>query len=539
MIRKGKYHAPQKLGGQAVTADTISDDELDDLMAKAGGSTRKDVSRATSAPDFALTDYAGEDKRGPVTGAQQDRDRRLDAAEDITYPAGADGRGRFPGDTQGTPEEEARNFAPFALGMLVPGMAGPAMRALGAGARTSAAVGGAAGGAVQTAAGGGSPSDILTATMLGAGGGAITAHGGRAPRAPLSQAEVDAAALKAVPDKAAYKRPDLPKGSRGTEQMATDAESAIRQQLQGRKVASGLAMDDADAAFADLPPVPTDRAIEQIQNIRQRTQGGAGPTLDSDPVLARQQRQLTSPNPAQQDPEFSYPGAPQPAEVPERIPQVSPAQLRNIQRALTEEAGFARGRGATQAEAQLQQGAGVLSRTAREHDTSGDMGRALDAYGAEEDALSRGNELLYGRRGSQVPDEQTAIDAGRGRLGRAGQVTADDAAGSHANERHLNEIGEVEPVAKDFISQIRARNTSARRGMFTLPNLLTSNPLAMAGRTLQHNASNMAFKLAPPRIDASGMVAGREASNGAQLAIPLELQLLMQQQEQRRRNAGQ
>ncbi len=533
-------------GSAPLNHDTMADDELaaelDRLEAGARGGVARETDPITPS-DYALTDYAGQDRRGLVTDAVQHQEppdvdltpRNDDGTQDTSRVSDEVMRGT-PG--YGDAGNEAQGFAQFGLGMLVPGAISPALARMGAGTRLAAAGGQAAGGAAQEAAGGGSPRDILMATLAGGALGGLTAAPARAAHAPRTQAEIDAAALKAVPDKASYQRPDLPKGSRGTEQMATDAEMVLRSKLQGDKAALGLAMDDADAAFASLPPVPTRKAIGEIENIRRATHGGRGATLDSDPILAEQQRQMTRPVQAP-PPEFSYPGAPREPPPPNSTDSVTPAQMRNIQRALTEEAGFARKRGASQAEAQLQQGAGVVSRAVREHDPSGNMGRALDEYGAGEDRLTRANELLYDRPQSNVPTEQSAIEGARGRISRAGQVTADDAATSHQNERRLGELGQVEPAGNDLISHIRARNTSARRGMFTLPNLLNPNLGNMAVRGVAHNASNFGFKLRRPEIDDAGMVAARPASRGADLALPLEIQLMLMQQERERRNAGQ
>ena len=47
------------------------------------------------------------------------------------------------------------------------------------------------------------------------------------------------------------------------------------------------------------------------------------------------------------------------------------------------------------------------------------------------------------------------------------------------------------------------------------------------------NAGNLAFRLRPPKIDEAGMVAAKPAIQRNTLALPLELELLMLEQQQK------
>jgi hypothetical protein len=538
MLKKGKYHAPRTEGGQKPTLDTMSDEELDALLSKHGGSAAP-AARTGRDPvhpsDFALSDYAGtEDKRGPVTDAVQ---RQLPADTDLK---GA-GVPRFEGDNRGSPEDEARNFALFSMGMLAPMAIAPAMKAAGAGHMVSNAVAGGGGGALQTAAGGGDPTDILMAAGLGAAGSAALGGRGSAPaRAPRTQAEIDAAALKAVPDRNAYRRPDLPKGSRGTEQMATDLEGGIHDELTGRQAARKGKYDAAEnAARDDLQGLRHDAQpeIDELESLRtdpaRGFAGARGPINQAaDARMADAQQNLSRPEKLA-DAQFK--------EYVHDNPNLTFDELNNVRKFLNHRLSKASNIDLGTVGDELS--AGIVSGATRRMDAEqggGKFGQALDDYAAEGDQLKRGNAQLYDRASPEAPDEIGAREAGRSRLGRAGQVTVDDQAASHMNERRLGEVEGVlgqkssgSPLI-DQIRALRARNTDQRRSMFTAPTMLSSNPLVMGARTLQHNASNMNFKLNRPNIDDMGMVAAREAGSDA-ATMPLELQLMLMQLDQKRR----
>ncbi len=82
-------------------------------------------------------------------------------------------------------------------------------------------------------------------------------------------------------------------------------------------------------------------------------------------------------------------------------------------------------------------------------------------------------------------------------------------------------------------NELRARNTASRRE-FGVPYLAPGSTLTTnVGRVAQHNLSNGAFRLRPPRIDANGMVAAKPGIGPGNLALPLEIQLMLMMQEDR------
>ncbi len=295
-------------------------------------------------------------------------------------------------------------------------------------------------------------------------------------------------------------------GTHETHRLAQEANAALEQAALARKAANGKLLNTADADYsmldADYPIPDTSGAINRLQGIREQTYGGQGPQFSSDPVLADAQRQLTI-------------GKEKTEMVPRDV-------LRSVQRKLNEEADFQSPKSDIAGGA-LKQGAGVVSDTARAADPRlgpGNLGGALDKFGYEKDAL-RNIDELRGPEGGRVPK--------LARVGGGDQV-ADPSV--HQAEGQVRDLQAAEPVANSLIDRIRYNNTVGRRSL-KMPYIGYSQT-GNIERGLRQNWDNLKFKLNPPEIDASGNVAGRAARNTQPLVLPLELELLMQQQEDRR-----
>lgn len=160
-----------------IISDAV-DAGLSDADIKAAVARRK----ATAPPAFALTDYAGENKAGPLAQATQAADARLAAdplAEgDVVLedPRWQRLTGHTPADNQERERQaQARGFAQFAVGQAAGPLVGGGLQAAGMGAGLSNVAGGVAAGALPTAMAGGSPTDIIKDAAIG---GALPAIGG-------------------------------------------------------------------------------------------------------------------------------------------------------------------------------------------------------------------------------------------------------------------------------------------------------------------------------------------------------------------------
>ncbi len=324
---------------------------------------------------------------------------------------------------------------------------------------------------------------------------------------PRTQNEIDAAVIQR--GKQIHPDPRLQmEGTRENVRLAEEADRLLEARQSGRKAGNGALLDKADADYSMLDaehPIPdTSEAISRLQGVREQSHGGQGPMLSSDPTLARMQHQLTIGK--------------------EQTPMLPRGELRNVQKTLNEEARFEQARGASRAEGALQQGAGIVADTARAADPRlgpGNLGGALDKYGATEDSLAA-IDKLRGPEGGRVS-----------KLARVGGAGKDAGEGAVVSENEVAGLQQAEPVANTLIDRIRYNNTVGRRGL-RLPYI----GYGMAGnveRMGKANLGNLAFKLNPPRIDANGMVAAQTARN-PNVALPLELELMLlsQKQEDRR-----
>lgn len=480
----------------------ISDSELMAIV-NGGG----DVPRATVTPRqpaYQPTDYRAEANKLPPTSEadlEKEADRTANPFTRFMHQALPDSR-TGPG---GTPRYDDPVAHDPTAQMVLTG-------ALGAGAGALAAplgsiASGAANGLTQGVTGGAPPSGILAATIMGA---LTPGHPERPAHAPLNQREMDAVALKQAPPEPA----GIPEGEHGNVELAARADQAIRDALEGRTAANKASIDEADRDLFREAPAPqhTFGAQQRLQEVRDQTMGASGPTLPtSDRILQRYQRNL---------------------ETPEGEPVATLPQLRNLQKGLTNEADFGKEAADPLAQAALKQGAGVLSDRVRAADprlAPGNIGGALDRYGANKEAIGRADELLGPESGS-VP-----------KLARTGAADANSGPGAVQSDREVAQLQGEEPAGNDLIDMIRARNTKERRKIrWSLPLYMSpENVAGSAARNVARNVDNIRFKLNPPQIDAAGNVAGRAASNIDTAAIPLELQLILMQHEQEKRNAGQ
>ncbi len=164
--------------GEAVDAG-LSDAEI-----KAAVARRK----AGAGPSFALTDYAPEDKAGPLSPQQQAADVALakdpmaEGDPNINDQRWQHLTGNTPADKEEVDRQQsARGFAGFALGQLAGPLVGGGLASAGMRPGLANVVGGMASGALPTAAAGGTPAEIVKDAAIGAAlpavGGAMTAAG--------------------------------------------------------------------------------------------------------------------------------------------------------------------------------------------------------------------------------------------------------------------------------------------------------------------------------------------------------------------------
>lgn len=409
---------------------------------------------------------------------------------------------------------------------VLPG-AGSVLRRLGNVVR-----GGAEGAAATGMAGGGAREMEMGALLGGAIGGLN--RPAAAPRAPRTPAEIDASVMETHqpgstglhPIKATARairrvlHPDpviddilQRQTPQETLAAAQEADALVGGAADARKVANGRMLEvegnhDFASLDADYPIPHTEVDIQQLQGIRHSSHGGQGPTLRSDPVLERMQHQLT---------------------IGEgRTPMVPRGELRNVQEALNNEADFSGTSNDKLAQNSLQRGAKVVSDAVRRADPRegpGNIGGVLDKFGAEKDALANIEELR-GPPGQRV--QKIA------RVGGADPGNPHDLAALES-EGEVAQLMAAEPAGKKLVDLIRFNNTQGRRG-FKLP-YIGYSATGNAMRFGQKNISNINFNLRPPKIDEAGMVVPRSRAQryGMErntLALPLELQLLMDEQQQ-------
>lgn len=170
------------------------------------------------------------------------------------------------------------------------------------------------------------------------------------------------------------------------------------------------------------------------------------------------------------------------------------------------------------------------------------FGDALDAYAAEQEAIKQA-------RGALGEGE-----AARNRVARLGSEDQSSPASAVGDARKVEQAGRQIPEAMPFIDQIRARNIAKRRGDFVPPNL-HGGMLRSGAQFVRHNVDNARFRLNPPKAvvdldqvplepDMTGSIPtdnapwGIEKPSRSQLRadqlIPLELQLMLMQQDQER-----
>jgi hypothetical protein len=509
-------------------------------------------------------------------------------------------------DANPTPRDAARGF----MGVAGAGLGGMAARALpGVGQLAGRGlVARAAGGAIEGAGAGaaqqavtheGGPQDLLTAMALGAFGSAAQrpsqGAAGYKPQGhePRTQKEIDAATLARARAQGTFKDPAyqaLPEGAHGTSQLATKAEEGIAARMEGRKATRGSDLGAAEEEVRQSMPhlmVSTDPEIQQIEIMRQKSRGPAGPMNPAaDKRLGWTQRQMGLDAPVEEDTggvpvdtghdptgEVDYnltrvipkermsdmsplvhamgktPEARRgpneyepPLDKTQRVrmddlrsvdpdpnlgPHASFDDLRNLQKELNYRIkNRAPGDYGTAGD---EQAAGIVAGAVRRADPRegpGNFAGALDRYGAGERADAHLNELLYNENGSIPPDRLTKAEAGRTRLAKAGDVDMQSPQGSMNNEARLKEIEQADPEARTLIDRIRQRNTVERRRL--RPQLpYSASPIAI-GKSVARMGSNLDFKLRPPAIDDAGMAYKRPPGEASQ-ALPLELQLLLMQ----------
>lgn len=473
---------------------------------------------------YSLTDYAGENKAGPYSPRQQADDTRERAEANARLMEGGGPSDLMDGGTQAQrayiqanqkrageerQETEAKDFSRFALGNVLGGVGASALQRLGVGPGVSGAVGGAVGNAVPTASTGAPAREVAGSAVLGGVlGGVSGPRAGQVARAPGTQAEIDAAVIQRY--RAEHPDPVLNQmqGTHETYRLAKEANDAIEAAATARKLANKAMIDREKASYSMLDaehPIPdTSQAIERIQGIRASSHGGQGAQLRSDPKLAEAQRQLTIGD-----------------EGTRMVPRDA---LQNVQEALNNDAYAMTTDPASQNA--LQGAAKVVSETVRANDPrrgpiEPNIGIALDRFGAEKDALGRLDDL----RGPTSGREPKLARVG------GGDQMADPAI--HKAEAEVRDLQAAEPVGNKLIDRIRYNNTVGRRSL-KMPYIGYSQT-GNIERGLRQNWDNLGFKLNPPKIDASGNVAGRAARYTNPLILPLELQLLMNQQQEERR----
>ncbi len=160
-----------------IISDAV-DAGLSDAEIKAAVARRK----ASAPPAFKLTDYAGENKAGPLSQGQQTADARL-AADPLAEgdavmedPRWQRLTGNTPADAQERERQaQARGFAQFAVGQAIGPLVGGGLARAGASPAIANVAGGVATGAVPSAMAGNGPLEIAKDAAIG---GALPAVGG-------------------------------------------------------------------------------------------------------------------------------------------------------------------------------------------------------------------------------------------------------------------------------------------------------------------------------------------------------------------------
>lgn len=453
---------------------------------------------------------------------------------------GGDSAPRLPSEDQTGPERGNP-----ALGMLafpVSGIAGGVARslpgvaqALQSGSRLARGAGGVVGGAASGAAGsavtGGDKNDILLSTLVGAGLGAAGDVAG-AIRSPRSRTGQALEAIGAVGGRPALPRPAkggmfdepgyraLPPGGTGTADMARGARNRIAENMEARKTAQEGALNAVEDEVArDLGrrPIDTTSEVAKIGRLREARMGGDGPTLpQADDALANVERQLTGAKTrASMTPSLIKRGG-------KNVNTFS--ELRNLQKAENEAAKAGKTSGDLASGAR-KQAAGVVRGAVRKADKR--MPPALDAYGAEEQNLSRLDDLIFGVDEAVPPTGAAKGDAATNRLARAGGTGGDDRVQRVIDQR-LDEAMGLDPVVAREVPRLRARNAAEGTLSFGVPELSTG-PLRFMLRLLGKNADAASVK-ALPLLDAAG-----EAAIPGALSIDPLLEMMRERRAARRK----
>lgn len=582
-----------------------NDDETRHFVADmlAQGHSEEDIFAAldkihASGPEaYQPTQYGGAAPAdlGPSTPANQRATMAADAEEsrlasetDEPLPDGGTARQRELRAARNKSREDsetARGFASFALGGLAGMGAGSAASAMGAGPRVAGAVGGGVGGFAQAEADHAAPQDILLATLLGAGGGAL-AHttGERTVAPPKTQAEIDSVGLAKTGSRMTLRGPKggmfdspeyraLPEGEHGTNVLAERAMKTADDALGARDTRASSALDAAERQAIrrnDGILANTDPLIGELRAIQAQQRGPGGPL---NPEAHRRLDFWIN--------QLSRGG---------KLNAVDFQELNAVRKAANDR--LSRINGTDMGRAGDEQAAGMLSRAVRRFD-EGNLppprggaapGRlALPPDEAvpvpvghemtgQETVRIDPRELQTGYRPRRFGDdldayaaEQNAIKEARGNLGegaaaqsRVARVGSEDRfspASSVADARQVERAGEQIPEARPLIDQIIARNIAKRRGGFAPPSLISGSAVRNIANVARHNIDNARFRLRPPKAvvdldramlepDMLGSIPTDSAPWGIEHAgpvqpingqfIPLELQLmLMQDQEQR------
>lgn len=375
-----------------------------------------------------------------------------------------------------------------AAGEAIAPNAGRATRFLGRAGR------GAAEGGTATVLGGGDLKDIAIGGAMGGVLGGLS-RPRIAQRAPRTQAEIDQAVIQE-----ARQNPSPAAGMEGRHEpfrLAQEANAKLDRAAEARTALAKDKLNAADASFSAVDgegagTLPnTTGALQELQALRERTHGGQGPLYKtSDSALADLQHQLTMGEDA--------------------VPVLPRDRLRNVHVSANQKAEWEAKNGGGVPEGEVRAGAGVLSRLVRASDPrrgpiEPNIGHSLDEYAREMDDLAN-VEKLRGPASGRIQ-----------KLADVGAVNQESGHGARLAESEIRALETEEPAANPLIRAIRANNTLGRRGL-QAPSPGYS-PTMTLGRGLMNNASNLMFKLAPPRIDAQGMVAGQSGvANLAPLA---------------------
>lgn len=484
-------------------------------------------------------------------------------------------------------ETEAKDFSRFALGNVLGGVGASALQRLGVGPGVSGAVGGAVGNAIPTASTGAPVREVAESAVLGGVMGGISGpRAGKPEHAPRTPAEIDAAIIQRGkqlhPDQsismamrpaeslrlakeanALIDREQAPRIFRRDQleaevknrdisdrTKAGNVERDWRAALDDAKTQNRKTLDEPERAVIEGGPVDTIGHRGMLKGIVDETMGPAGS------VLPKVQQTVEGARAQMQRPVLDSAGKPVLDESGEpTLENSADPRVMILQREkLNQDARRSARDEATLEETRLRNAASIVSDLTAPQGSPYRM--ALDAYGKRKDYLGEVKDTL-GPEGSLEPyrnpnasdpraaelegarAEVDAIDKLRGPESGRVEKLAGVAGGNRKSTANLASDADVadlmaaEPAGNKLIDLIKYNNTQMRRGI-RVP-YLSSSLSGNAARGVLQNLGNLNFKLNPPKIDASGNVAGRAARYTNPLILPLELQLLMNQQQEERR----